>query len=442
MLLIGNGRLITRDEAAPYVENGAVLCDGETIAAVGKTSSLRKKYPHAEFLDARDGVIMPGLINAHEHIYSSFARGLALTGYQPKNFIDILDGMWWRIDRCLTNKDTRWSAYASYLDCIRNGVTTVFDHHASYGEIEGSLATISAVAGEMGIRTCLCYEVSDRDGEDKMKAAVAENEAFIREAWNDPMQKGMTGLHAAFTLSDQTLQYCREHTPVGAGFHIHVAEGIADLQYSLKNFGQPVVERLWQQGILGGATIAAHCIHVNAREMDILKDTDTMVVHNPESNMGNAVGCEPMLQLYRRGILLGLGTDGYTHDMLESYKVGNLIHKHNLCDPTVAWEELPRMLFYNNPKIAGRYFRTPVGILRKGAAADVIIADYDPLTPMDKTNCNSHILFGMTGRHVTATVCNGKVLMKDRQVLVCDEAETWAKCRKQAADFWKRVNLV
>ncbi len=442
MLLIGNGRLITRDPGAPFFENGAVVTDGEVIRAVGDAERLRAAYPEAEVLDARGGVIMPGLINAHEHIYSSFARGLSLTGYSPRDFTDILEGMWWRIDRCLTNEDTRWSARASYLDCIRNGVTTVFDHHASYGEIEGSLFTLSAAARELGVRTCLCYEVSDRDGPEKMRAAVAENEAFITASGDDPMQAGMMGLHAAFTLSDDTLQYCRAHTPEGAGFHIHVAEGVADLRHSLREYGKPVVERLWQQGILGGKTIAAHCIHVNAREMDILRDTDTMVVHNPESNMGNAVGCEPMRELYRRGILLGLGTDGYTHDMLESYKAGNLIHKHHLCDPTVGWTELPAMLFENNPKIAARYFRTPVGVLKEGAAADVIVTDYDPLTPMDGNNCNGHILFGMTGRHVTATVCAGRVLMKDRLVLVCDEAEVWAHCRLQAADFWRRVNSI
>jgi putative selenium metabolism protein SsnA len=441
MLLIGNGRLVTRDPNAPFIDRGAVLTDGAAIEAVGDTAGLRAAYPGAEFLDARGGVIMPGFINAHEHIYSSFARGLFLSGYNPKDFTDILEGMWWRIDRCLTNEDTRWSAYASYLDCIKNGVTTVFDHHASYGEIEGSLFTLSAVAKELGVRTCLCYEVSDRDGEGKMKAGVAENEAFITYAKGDPMQAGMMGMHAAFTLSDATLQYCREHTPAGTGFHIHVAEGIADVRHSLREYGVPIVERLWQQEILGEQTIAAHCIHVNAREMDILKYTGTMVVHNPESNMGNAVGCEPMRELFRRGILLGLGTDGYTHDMLESYKVGSLIHKHNLCDPTVAWAELPAMLFDNNPKIAGRYFETPVGVLKAGAAADIIVTDYDPLTPMDGNNCNGHILFGMTGRHVTATVCSGKVLMKDRQVLICDEAEVWASCRKQAADFWRRVNV-
>jgi len=440
MLLIGNGRLVTRDPDAPFWENGAVLTDGDVIRAVGDTARLRAAYPGAEFLDARGGVIMPALINAHEHIYSSFARGLSLSGYNPKDFPDILEGMWWRIDRCLTNEDTRWSAWASYLDCIKNGVTTVFDHHASYGEIEGSLFTLSAVAEELGIRTCLCYEVSDRDGPGRMKAAVAENEAFLASCRNNPMQAGMMGLHAAFTLSDATLAYCRDRTPQGAGFHIHVAEGIADLRHSLRQYGKPVVERLWQQGILGRQTIAVHCIHINPREMDILADTDTMAVHNPESNMGNAVGCEPMPELFRRGILLGLGTDGYTHDMLESYKVGNLIHKHHLCDPTVAWSELPAMLFDHNPKIAGRCFPVPLGVLREGAAADVIVADYDPLTPMDASNLNGHILFGMTGRHVTATVCAGRVLMKDRQVLVCDEAGVWAGCRRQAADFWRRVN--
>ncbi len=442
MLLIGNGRLITRDPDAPFYENGAVLTEGAVIRAVGETAALRKAYPAAEFLDAHGGVVMPGLINAHEHAYSAFARGLSLPGYSPRDFSDILEGMWWRIDRCLTGADTRWSAYAAFLDCVKNGVTTVFDHHASYGEIEGSLFAVSAAARELGLRVCLCYEVSDRNGREKMEAAVAENEAFLAAVRDDPMQAGMMGLHAAFTLSDDTLRYCRAHTPEGAGFHIHVAEGVEDLRHSLRKYGKPVVERLWQAGILGRQTIAAHCIHVDPREMDILKETDTVVVHNPESNMGNAVGCEPMVQLFRRGILLGLGTDGYTHDMLESYKVGNLIHKHHLCDPAAAWAELPAMLFDHNPGIAARHFETPVGVLKPGAAADVIVTDYDPLTPMDGSNCNGHILFGMTGRHVTATVCAGRVLMKDRKVLVCDEAEVWANCRAQAADFWRRLGAV
>lgn len=442
MLLIGNGRLVTRDENNLFLENGCVCMEDEHITEVGETAALRAKYPAASFIDARGGVIMPGLINVHNHIYSAFARGLSIKGHNPKNFMDILDGQWWTLDRKLTLEDTAYSARATYLDCIKNGVTTVFDHHASYGAIDGSLNEISEAAAEYGVRTCLCYEVSDRDGEEKMKRAVLENEAFINAARRDEsdMQYGMMGMHAAFTLSDSTLALCREHTPEGTGFHIHVAEGIDDVYDSLKKYGKRVVHRLYDMDILGPQTIAGHCIHINPAEMEILKHTDTMVVNNPESNMGNAVGCPAVLPMFEKGILLGLGTDGYTNDMLESYKVANILHKHNTCNPNAAWGEIPAMLFRNNAVIANRCFKKPLGVLKAGAAADVIVTDYNPLTPMSAENVNSHILFGMSGRSVTTTVCNGRVLMKDRTLTGIDEAAVLAKCREQAKALGDRIN--
>ena len=441
MLLIGNGRLVTRDNGL-FIENGAVVTDGNLILDVGETDALRARYPQAEFIVANGGLIMPGLINTHNHIYSAFARGLSIKGYSPRDFGDILEGMWWKIDRLLTKENDSLSAYAVYIDCIKNGVTTVFDHHASYFDIPGSLDTIADAAKELGVRTSLCYEVSDRDGEAKMKEAVLENARMIRRAEGDSsdMLKGMMGLHAAFTLSDETLALCKSHTPETTGFHIHVAEGPGDQIDSLKKYGKRIVERLWEQGILGEKTLAVHCVHVSPAEMRILKETDSMVVHNPESNMGNAVGCGPVIRLFEEGILLGLGTDGYTNDMLESYKVGNIIHKHNLCDPTVAWGEIPAMLFENNPLIAGRFFSRPLGVLKKGAYADVVVTDYDPLTPMDGSNVNGHILFGMNGRSVVTTVCNGKVLMRDRKVLVADEAAVMSECRKSSAKLWQSIN--
>ena len=193
-------------------------------------------------------------------------------------------------------------------------------------------------------------------------------------------------------------------------------------------------------GILGVKTLLGHCIYINEHEMDLLKETDTMVVHNPESNMGNACGCPPTMKIVEKGILTGLGTDGYTHDMLESYKVANVLHKHHLCDPNAAWGEVPQMLFEGNAKIAGRYFKKDLGVLREGAAADVIVMDYDPLTPMHAGNINSHVLFGMTGRQVNTTICNGKILMKDREVLVADEAEVMAKCREEAKKLADSIN--
>ena len=132
MLLIG----ITRDQENPYLEDGAVVISGEKIKEVGSLTEMKAKYPEAEFVDAKGGVIMPAFINTHEHIYSAMARGLSIKGYNPKGFLDILDGMWWNIDRHLTLEQTKLSAYATYIDSIKNGVTTVFDHHASFGQLQ------------------------------------------------------------------------------------------------------------------------------------------------------------------------------------------------------------------------------------------------------------------------------------------------------------------
>ncbi len=442
MLLIGNGRMVTRDADKPYFEDGAVLIDGQSISRIGTTAELRKLFPQAEFIDAKGGVIMPAFINTHEHIYSAMARGLSVRGYNPKGFLDILDGMWWTLDRNLSLEQTRQSARATYIESIKNGVTTVFDHHASFGEITGSLYAIEDAAKEMGIRSCLCYEVSDRDGKEKTIQAVKENESFIKHALADgtDMIAGMMGLHASFTLSDETLELCAASKPAEVGYHIHVAEGIEDLHHCLKHYGKRILDRLMDNGILGPKTITAHCIYVNAHEMELLKETDTMVVHNPESNMGNACGCPPTMEIVHRGILTGLGTDGYTHDMIESYKVANILHKHSLCDATAAWAEVPQMLFEGNAKIAGRYFKRELGVLREGAAADVIVMDYIPYTPMDGTNCNGHILFGMTGRNVKTTICNGKVLMKDRELVGIDEDKVMAEIREESAKLWKKIN--
>lgn len=442
MILVGKGTVITREEDCPLIRDGGVLVEGGRIARVGDFSTLRREHPDAEVLDAGGGLIMPGLINTHEHIYSAFARGLSIKGYHPKGFLDILDGMWWTIDRHLTLEQTRLSAVATYIDCIKNGVTTVFDHHASFGQIEGSLFAIADAAKELGVRTCLCYEVSDRDGEEKARAAVKENADFIAYVLGqkEDMVKGMMGMHAQFTISDQTMELCREHMPEGIGAHIHVAEGIEDLHHCLGHYGKRIVNRLMDHDILGPHTLAAHCIYINGQEMELLKETDTMVVHNPESNMGNACGCPPTMEIFHRGILTGLGTDGYTHDMFESFKVANVLHKHSLCDANAAWGEVPAMLFEGNARIANRYFETPLGVLKEGAAADLVVADYDPLTPMDAGNMNGHLLFGMNGSKIVTTMCNGRVLMKDRQLTGIDEAKAMADCRQAARELSDSIN--
>ena len=442
MYILANGKLITRSQSLPYLPDGGVVIDGTKIKEVGKTADLKKKYPDAEFIDAKGGVIMPAFINAHTHIYSALARGLSIKGNNPTNFFEVLDGTWWAIDRRLTLAGTKASADALYIDCIKQGVTTIFDHHASFCEIPGSLFQIAESAKRFGIRSCLCYEVSDRDGEEKSIQAVKENADFITycEEHPDDMLKAMFGGHALFTISDKTFDRMVEANNGRTGYHIHVSEGMNDVYDSLQNYGRRPVQRLHDHGILGPKTILGHCIHVNSAEIELIKNTDTMVVNNPESNMGNAVGTCPVLPLYKNGILLGMGTDAYTNDMLESLKVALCAQRQNACLPNVGWCEVTDMLFKNNAKIGGRYFDAKLGVLEAGAAADVIVMDYKPYTPFSDANIDGHMIFGMTGRQCQTTIGNGKLLMKDRELIGIDEEAENAHILEEAKKLWRSLD--
>lgn len=442
MYLIANGRLFTRDPQCPYIEDGGVVTEGERIIAVGTAEEMKRKYPQAELVDAHGQLIMPAFINAHTHIYSGLARGLSINGYNPTNFYEILDGMWWKLDRNLTLEDTKASAYATYLECIRNGVTTIFDHHASFKEIPGSLFAIAGCAKEMGIRSCLCYEVSDRDGEEKCDQAIKENADFIKycQEKKDPMLNAMFGMHALFTISDKTFEKCVKANDGRTGYHIHICEGLNDVVDSRDNYHMLPVDRLVKWGILGEKTILGHCIHLTEPEMDKIAETNTMVVNNPESNMGNAVGCSPVLKMFEKGILLGLGTDAYTHDMLESLKVALTIQRHNAGMPNVGWNEVTTMLFKNNARVAGKYFDIPLGVIKEGAAADIIVMDYTAFTPLSADNLDGHMIFGMNGRQCRTTMANGRLLYKDRQFVDIDEEKLSAQILATAQKLWGRVN--
>ena len=338
MIILGKGTVITRDTDRPIIYDGAVAIDGTQIIDIGTYDELCKTYTNAEIIDAHNGLIMPGFINAHHHIYSALARGLSLPGPAPTNFGEILEGLWFYLDNKLTAPDVKASALLTYLGCIENGVTTIFDHHASYGETANSLSVIADVAKQFGVRSCLCYEVSDRNGVDQMKAAVAENVRFGKEAKKDPSRlAAMMGLHASFTLSSDTLDYVKAQNEDKLGYHVHVAEGPEDVADSKEKYGMTPVRRLVEAGILGPKSIAGHCVHVTDQDVELLKESQAKVVHNPESNMGNAVGTTDILKLLGAGITVGLGTDGYTNDMLESYKVANCLVKHEQHKPYVGW---------------------------------------------------------------------------------------------------------
>lgn len=442
MLLIGNGTVLTFGQKNLVIPKGGVLIQDDKIKEVGLTQDLQTRFPEAKYIDARGKLIMPGMINTHMHLYSTFARGMDAKSKPPQSFRDILEGLWWKLDKKLSLDDVYYSAMIPLIECIKNGTTTIIDHHASPMAVTGSLATMAKAAKEVGLRSAFCYEVSDRDGEAIAREGIKENADFIAASQDgsDAMVASLFGLHASLTLSDQTLDACREVAGrYGAGFHVHVAEGIEDLEDSLARSGLRVVERLNKFGILGPKTIAAHCVHVNDDEIELLKATKTQVVHNPESNMGNAVGVTPVLKMLSKGVQVGLGTDGYTCDMFESSKVANVLHKHAAANPSVAWGEVPQMLYQNNPRIAEGLFGGQFGELTEGAWADVIVVDYIPPTPLNASNWGGHLLFGVSGRAVETTIINGKIRMLNRQLVDIDEEAVCARSRELAQHIWQTI---
>src|SRR5438270_9047225 len=244
-ILVGNGTIVTFGSDNQLVEQGAVLVQGSRIAAIGSAPALRQQYSNAQYVDANGGLIMPGFLCTHTHFYSALARGMAIPGAAPRNFPEILDRLWWRLDKQLTLEDTRASTEIFIADAIRHGTTCVVDHHASPNAVDGSLDVLADAVEQAGIRACLAYEVSDRDGPPVIEAGIRENERFIRSLRAKRRQQAKAGmiaasygLHASFTLSPATLERCAAGgADAGVGFHIHVAEDISDENDSLARYG-------------------------------------------------------------------------------------------------------------------------------------------------------------------------------------------------------------
>jgi putative selenium metabolism protein SsnA len=452
-ILIGNATVATLGQRSELIEDGALLVRDGLIAATGKTADLRAQHPDADYMDARGGLALPGFLCAHTHFYGAFARGMAIPGEPPKNFPEILERLWWRLDKLLTLEDTRASADIFMADAIRHGTTCVIDHHASPNAVDGSLDVIAEAVEQAGIRACLAYEVSDRDGSAITEAGIRENERFIRSLYERPSAKqgllaGSFGLHASFTLSPQSLEKCTAlGTALGVGFHIHVAEDTCDEDDSLAKYGMRVVERLEHSDILGPLSIAAHCVHVNSGEIGQLARTRTHVVHNPRSNMNNAVGVSPVQEMREAGVNVGLGNDGFSMNMLQEMKVAYLLPKLAGRDPRLMpGDVVMDMAFARNARIAEAVFRpfagTPehfFGELRPGAAADLAILDYDAPTPLTAGNLPWHLLFGADGTHVRDTMVAGRWLMRDRRLLTLDEERIMARARELSAKLWARM---
>jgi putative selenium metabolism protein SsnA len=441
-MLITNANIITWETPNRILTNHAILIEGGRIKEIGTTKSLTSKHPKTKTTDARGQYVMPGGICAHTHFYGAFARGMAIPGPAPKDFPEILQKLWWPLDRSLDAESVRYSALVCLVDAIRHGTTTLIDHHASPNFIDGSLDVIADAVDKSGLRGVLCYEVTDRDGNEKANAGINENIRFLKRLSSEPHPRlaGTFGLHASLTLSGATLQACRAAAPEGTGFHVHTAEHESDEYDSLSKTNMRVIDRLQKHEILGPNTITAHGVHFDAREMEILKETETWLTHQPRSNMNNGVGVAQIESMMRLGIKVCLGNDGFSNSMWEEWKAAYLLHKVHHRDPRrMGGYDVTQMAIYNNAALAGLFFpAAPIGQVIPGAVADLIFVEYHPYTPLTDGNLPWHIIFGFQQSMVTTTMAAGKVLMKDRKLLTLDEEEIAARAREIAPRVWKK----
>ncbi|KAA3612327.1 MAG: putative aminohydrolase SsnA [Calditrichaeota bacterium] len=443
-LLIFNVTIFTNNDKVGIISNGALAIEKSQIIAIGPQQDLKKKYSHFSQIDGRGRLLMPGFVNAHMHFYSTFARGIAMQG-SPKNFSEILQMLWWKLDSVLDLEAVYYSALVPAISAVKNGITSVIDHHASPNAVDGSLDKIEDALVKVGLRASLCYEVSDRDGQAISDAGLAENERYIKKCQALKNQDeahlfdGMIGLHASFTLENNTLEKAGALIQnLEKGCHIHVLEDKADQKVTQKKYGMGVINRLRYFQILRPETIAVHCIHLSEKDKDSLAESGAIVVHNPQSNMNNTVGRTDIFGLLERGIRLGLGTDGMSPNLMNDIRAANLIHKHDLRQSTVGWTEIEKMVLQNNPAIFEKVTGQQVGKLEEGALADVILVDYFAPTPLTADNFWGHYLFGIADALVDTTIINGKIVMQNKEIVGIDELAIARKSIEVAKQVWDK----
>jgi putative selenium metabolism protein SsnA len=443
-LLINNVTIFTNDEQNSVLRNAAVAIEDTHIKEVGSEKDLREKYSDFKQIDGQGRLLMPGLINVHMHFYSTFARGLVLSA-QPKNFHEILSMLWWKMDSSLDLDAVYYSALIPAITAIKNGITAVIDHHASPNAVDGSLDRIEEALSQVGLRGVLCYEVSDRNGKEIAQKGLRENERYIKKCQvakdkdTDQLFDASMGLHASFTVDDDTLEKAAELSrSLHRGCHVHVLEDGIDARITEEKYRSGVVERLQKLEILGEKTIAAHCIHLTEEEKDLLAQTKAMIVHNPQSNMNNAVGRTDIFGYLRRDVAVGIGTDGMSADLRPDIRTAMLLHKHDLKDYNVGWNEIQQMVFKNNPSIFERVTGQKIGKIEPGHLADLILVDYFPPTPLTSDNFWGHFLFGIVDAEVDTTIVNGEIVMKNKIIPNLDEQEISEKAEVVANRVWER----
>ncbi len=427
------------DRSAILIRDGRVV----DVAPAGGAATL-EIGDGAERIDGGGKLAIPGLINAHTHLYSSLARGMSVSPFAPASFTEILEQLWWRLDRALDPESIRASVLIGAMEAARCGVTTLIDHHASPNAVPGSLDLLKEeVCDRVGLRGVFCYELTDRDGPERSDRGIKENLRFLDSIDDpNPLFSAQFGLHASFTIAEETIERVASAIPDGVGVHVHVAEGPEDEARCEADHGLRVVERLDRHGLVRPNSILVHCLHVDGSEKDLVAERDAVVVHNPRSNMNNAVGLFDLPGFLERGVLTGLGTDGLGANMLAELFTAGILQKHGRSDPLAGgFDALRALLFENNPRIAGRLLGVELGRIAPGAPADIALLDYAPPTPLRSENVLGHLLFG-TAVHslrVADLFVAGRAILRDGAFVDVDEEAVYAHAREQADRLWDRL---
>jgi len=441
-ILVKDGIIVTMDPHRRILSDHSIFIEDGKFRAIGKTSDIMRDWKAEEVVDASGGIVMPGLICSHTHLYGMLLRGATLDIAPPSDFTQILQRIWWPVDESLTFDDAYASALVGCLEFLKTGTTTFADTYSGPNSIDGVLDRIAKAVDEVGIRGLIAFEATERHSKQEGEKGVQENARFARRMRQEQGSKvkPLFSLHASFTITDELIRSVRRlASELAVPVTIHTSEGLGDLQHNMVRYGKRTVERLRDVGLLAPDVVLAHCVQVNGDELDIVASSGAKVAHNPMSNMLNAVGTAPVRDMLRRGITVGLGNDGYIFGGFENIRAAYLIHRvmsrdPNAIDPYTVLE----MATIKGAELYG--LAKESGSIELGKKADLIVIKPDVLpTPLNSDSVVGHLINSIDGDDVKTAVVDGRIVMRDRRVLTADEKIAQSKAQEAAAGLWERL---
>ena len=414
-----------------FKKNAYVLFDKQIFEVGGMKDFINHDY---ELIDCENHLILPGFVLAHTHIYSTFARGLSMP-FHPKNFQEILDQLWWKMDRQIDNDITYCSGIVYGIDCVKNGITSLIDHHASGLDIYGSLQSLKrSIVDTIGLRGCFCFETSDRFDIDM---CIRENLEFAQNNQSSHV-RGLFGLHASMSLSEATLATVKKQIG-NLGIHIHVSESTLDETNAQNLYHESVINRLNRHDLLDEQALLIHGIHLSEEDMDVIKARQASIVVNVTSNLNNAVGIPNIPKMIEKKIPVLIGNDGLGTSITNEFQAIYYQMHHFTNSPTKFGLDDLKQMILNNYRYASQLFKTNLGRIEAGYEADLQIVPYVAPTPLNETNIFGHLFFGLFNAYKPKSVyCSGQEIVKDYQV---DHklSTLYASAENQAEILWNRL---